>query len=156
MNKGSLIDRPAEEQVLQATIEYDDNNKSNKKQVGRFPAWSQNWLFPCNIYRITSNEIPLLFSSFHPVLISLQLSHQMFAQMTKLFSKLDFMLLIISAVFLFPVSQISTLVSIRHYFAIQLHLFCFFYFRFSVCFPGSFISNLSCHLGKVFQSFNHL
>ena len=66
------------------------------------------------------------------------------------------MLLIISAVFLFPVSQISTLVSIRHYFAIYLHLLCFFYFRFSVCFPGSFISNLSCHLGKVFQSFNHL
>ena len=60
------------------------------------------------------------------------------------------MLLIISTVFLFPVSQISTLVSIRHY------LFCFFYSRFSVCFSGSFISNLSCYLVNVFRRFNDL
>ena len=80
----------------------------------------------------------------------------MFAYMTKLLSKLDFMLLIIWTVFLFPVSQIYTLVSIRRYFPIYLRLFCVSYSGFSVFFSGSFISNLSCYLVNVFQSFNYL
>ena len=38
--KGSLVYSPAEEQVLQATTEYDGNNKSEEKQVKQFPTWS--------------------------------------------------------------------------------------------------------------------
>lgn len=96
---------------------------------------------------------PRCFIAFCHVLISFHPSYQMFAYMTKLLSKLDFMLPnYLNLVFLFPVSQISSC-AYQTLFCCYLHLFYFFYF---LGFPplftsSSFLSNLSYYLVNVFQ-----